>query len=467
MDTTLSHGRARRGPAVRRPAADTLLLGVLALGLTGCGDILSVDNPNNVIQEDVERPAAAAAVVNGALAQTAHAASVLVRLQTGLLSDELVWIGSQTQIQAIHQGQHGVVDNQWTTEGYEQLSVARWLSDEAIRLLRTFEEDGINLDPVLLGRAYLYSGFNYMTFPDVFEDVAFSDRMEPGPPVGEANMHTVYDLGIERLDQAIAIFQQAGATDLAVTALALRARARWAKALWGKLNPPGQVPSDPLIDDAGANADAQAVLDQVSPGWRFLFTFSGASQPNEAALDVERQGNVGLNWKYFRLGQDGRLTCGPWHDACPVAVIEVHDPIDDIESPPLRDFLFEFVGEGQFAPLPAVTAKEMHLILAEAALKRGDTGAFTMHVNAIRSVYPQLSPYDPAVHTNVDPLALLKYERVANLFLQVARRIGDEYRFGEPSEFWIPTSLAATTPGALFPVPSSERESNCYYLGTC
>ncbi len=48
-----------------RKASALVLIG--ALSMTGCGDLLDVNNPNNLVEESVQLPAAAEGVVNGAL----------------------------------------------------------------------------------------------------------------------------------------------------------------------------------------------------------------------------------------------------------------------------------------------------------------------------------------------------------------------------------------------------------------
>ncbi|MDH3224863.1 MAG: hypothetical protein OEO23_14175 [Gemmatimonadota bacterium] len=44
-------------------------------------------------------------------------------------------------------------------------------------------------------------------------------------------------------------------------------------AIWGLLNPAGSTPANPLIDDAGANADAVALIAVADADWRYDHTF--------------------------------------------------------------------------------------------------------------------------------------------------------------------------------------------------
>jgi hypothetical protein len=103
-----------------------------------------------------------------------------------------------------------------------------------------------------------------------------------------------------------------------------------------------------------------------------------------------------------------------------------------------------------------VSAREMHLILAEAALARGELAEFTAQVNAVRAFTPELPAYTGA---GVAPLDLLAHMRRVNLFMQ-GRRLADMYRFGHRDPRWQQTSFAYTTRGCFFPITQTERQSN-------
>ena len=106
-------------------------------------------------------------------------------------------------------------------------------------------------------------------------------------------------------------------------------------------------------------------------------------------------------------------------------------------------------------------------MLAEAALATGDTvgptSAFAMHVNVRRGL-DRLPLYDPSNPTHPRPLAMLKYERMVNTFLQ-GHRVHDLYRYGERADMWqttVPVAEAITAPGTLFPITQIELLSNPY-----
>ncbi|MEJ2540112.1 MAG: hypothetical protein P8188_09100, partial [Gemmatimonadota bacterium] len=71
-----------------RITASAALAGTVAL--VGCGDLLDVENPNNLTEESVQRIQAAAAVVNGSEALVYEAISQ-IWLPYLTVSDDFVW----------------------------------------------------------------------------------------------------------------------------------------------------------------------------------------------------------------------------------------------------------------------------------------------------------------------------------------------------------------------------------------
>lgn len=442
-----------------------LAFAATAVLISGCGDILEVENPNNVLQDDLEVASSADAIVNGALSTTARSLSNAVRGSV-TLTDEYDWVGSWNAAGELERGQLANNANDFSNTLFNDLAVSRWLSDEAIKLLEGFDEAGTLPNRADLGRAYLYSGINYVTIADMFEDFAFSDRQEAAAPVGPENMGGVYDLAIQRFTQAIQLAQDLGDSDLELRATAMRARAHWAKDLWVKLNPAGSVPADPLVSSEAANADARAVLAMIQePDWKFQFNYGPSTIDNVAAGWINSRLEMVVGHLYAQADESGKKICSPFNSTCPEDGIVLQDPIDDIPDPALQAIIYEFIEGFEYPPVTVVSAREMHLILAEAALKAGDTPAFVEQVNAVRAL-EALTPYDPAIHA-IEPLDLLVHERRVNLFLQAHRRLGDLYRFGIVVDEWQDNSLALTAPGSVFPLGEEERLSNCYVMGTC
>ena len=140
------------------------------------------------------------------------------------------------------------------------------------------------------------------------------------------------------------------------------------------------------------------------------------------------------------------------------------DPIDAVPDPDLKNTVGDFLSNTNHGSLTVVSAREMHLIAAEAALAAGDTllntGQFAVHINAIRK-YKSQTPYDLTNAAHPRPVAMLQYKRQVNLFLQ-GRRLLDHYRFNIPADLWVAGSEALTKPGTLFPITITELLANPY-----
>lgn len=424
---------------------------LLVIGGAGCENPLDVENPNNLVDEDVNQPSAVPALVSGAQGTLARGVSA-VSGPYSTASDELVWIGSRDAWNQLNQGGFDDRTNEFADQAFPVFAEARFMVDKAIAAADSFDAAGDLDDRVHLARAYLYGGILYTYLGDVYDDYAFPESpTESAPAVGADNMLQVYDQALTYLDNALSVARDIGDSDLELRILAQRARTHHARAVWQKLNPPG-TPSDPLVDNQAANDDALAVLGEIgtTTDWIYQFTYSSETQGTvwfgtSASAQVNQRGELQVGPDYVERSED---------DPTDVTGINLMDPIDDIVSPAFETRLNAFLREDQFSPFVVVSARELHLILAEAGLARADTAMFTTHVNHVRSM-DDLTEYSD----QVDPTELLKHERRANLFLQL-RRLSDMYRFGTASGAWLPNSAAASSPGTFFPISITECRAN-------
>ena len=97
------------------------------------------------------------------------------------------------------------------------------------------------------------------------------------------------------------------------------------------------------------------------------------------------------------------------------------------------------------------SAKEMQLILAEAALAANNTAEFTTRINAVRAVNAL-----PAWTGTPSANEILIHERAVSLFLQ-GRRLNDHYRFQIRSDKWVATRGLRP---CFFPISYNERQQN-------
>ncbi len=429
-------------PATRRALAALTISGAL---LAACHSLLDVNNPNNVGAEALKNAGAAAAIVTGAENSTARA---LASIYTpyAVATDETVWVGSRDAYAQLDNGNIADPNNEYVDASYFHIGESRWLAEQAIASLVTFNGAAKLNDKTLLMRAYLNGAVIYTTIADMFDDQTISNRDSAGPPVGEQRMSIFYDSATRWLDAAAAL----GPTgDLRTTIVGMRARAKFSKAIWTKLNPPGATPANPLVSDAGAGSDAAAALALMSADFRYDIT----------TTDDNRGDNSGGGFG-FEMNTRVEMSPGPDlaildpNNSKPTTII-AKDPVTNAIDPAAVANITRVTKAGNNVPMTQVSAREMFLILAENALAAGNTTEFDTQINKLRALNGKVA-YTGSGPTRVK---LLEWERRINLIFE-GRRLNDMYRFGIKDREWDATSTAIKQPGCLFPIPISERRAN-------
>lgn len=423
-----------------------------ALALTGCDNLLDVNNPNNLVEESIRQEAAASAVVNGALSLTASSISQVWQPYL-VASDELYWIGSRDAWLSLDQGFLSDPNNEFTDGAFPSMGQARWMGDEAIEILEGHVSENPNSSSFKrdLARANMFSGVMYMVIGEIQEDFAFSDKTEDGPPVGPSNMSTVLDGAIARFDRAVSLFGELGDADHVLAARALRARAKHSRAVWGKINPSANT-SAPFVD-AGAD-DAGFVVANASADWTYNFTYSAGTITNSMA-----------SWVNDRKENQIDKSLVTVNAANDVSGIALMDPIDNVVDPVVtakvqRWKSGEVTDKGTiYAPLDLVSTRMMHLILAESELAKGNNAGFTTHINHVRSM-DNLTPYAGQIPAK----DMLNHERRVNTMF-MGLRLADMYRFGITDGLWEPNGDAMSAPGTMLPITIIEIRANCHLNG--
>ncbi len=419
----------------------------------------NISNPNAVSEDALGDPASAPPLVNGL-------AGSVTRMLTGawgpysVASDELMWIGSREHWGKLDDGDVSDPLNEYTDASYPYVSEARWLSNYTIDKLEAFDKAGSLRDRSGLARTYLYAAITYMTIGDMYDDfVLASDRTQPAAPVGEANMSVMYDSAVAYADRGVAIAVAVNNRDLQAQLLGVRARAKFSKAVWQKLKPARTTPANPLVNDAGANADATAALALMSGNYRFrLLPLTGGTAGNNFASEMNSRLEIRAGTRYTVYDPSRKTVL-----AAGTAGILLKDPVTGAADPVLAKTIDECcrTASTTLIPLTIISAKEMHLILAEAALAQGNATETRTRINAARSL-EALPAWDGTTPAARD---MLIYERQVNLFLQ-GRRLADMYRFGlkfveDPAtgDGWLSTSIAAKK-ACFFPIAAIEQRSN-------
>jgi hypothetical protein len=442
----------RSKKTLRAPALAAVVIAAGACGL------LEVDNPNSLVEEDIQSEAAASAVANGALARVSRGISE-VWLPYHVASDEMSWTGSRDGWNQLDLGFVANPENEFTDATFGTLAQARWLADEAIEILEghVAEKPGNSSFKLHLARANLFAGIAYTVIGEIQQDYTFSDKLEAGAAVGEANMYQVLEQAVEKLTNSITLARELGDSDLEIKATAARARARQARAIWDKLYPAASAGEAGLVSPAGAVADALAVIGMaggVTADWSYGFAFSANSVSNYMAGEVN-------NRKENQL----ETTLVTRSAASDVTGVALNDPIDDVIDPVVTWKIEKWKGGqvtdpgNQYAPLDFVSTRMMHLIAAEDALAKGDDAGFATHINHVRAM-DGLSPYSG----QIPAMDILRHERRVNLML-MGVRLGDMYRFGVVDPRWSPTAEAVLSPGIRFPITITELRANCNLNG--
>jgi hypothetical protein len=436
--------------------------GWLIAAAAACSGLLDVKNPNNVSADSLNNPTAGFAIANGAQAALAYGWGAILT-ENATVTDELTWNGSRDGFRELDVGTLLNPTNEFTDAAFPYVGRARWMTDLAIKKLTTFDAAGTIKDRNDLARSYLYGAIAYTMIGDNFNNFPIgSDMRQAAPPLGRARMDSVYKVAIAYATAGLAIAQATGSTSLQVALTAMRARAEHAKAIWALIHPVGPgVPNggSPLVNDAAAGADAQAAItlaDGVakSPDWKFRFNYSPTTVDNYIGAWVNGRQEMRFGSRFVpRITKDSLYT--------------IRDPISNTFDPEMQRAVKEFIGTAatqSYRPLTALSERELHLILAEAALAMGDTVSSTsglaVHINYRRTL-DALPAYDPSNLAHPRPLAMLQYERQVNLFLQ-SRRLQDLYRFHIPADQWQPGTDALVVPGTLFPITQVELLANSY-----
>lgn len=414
-----------------------------------------VDNPNAVVEAALNNPAGATTLVNGLGASVTRALTAIYAPYS-VSTDELTWVGSREFWKALDDGDISDPVNEYTDGAFPFVAEARWLADYTVAKVTQFDVDGTLRNRRDLARANIYGAVIYIAIGDMFDDfILASDRTVSAAPLGAANMQVAYDSAIVKLDRALVVANAVADVELQRQALGLRARAKHARAAWGTIRPARTVPGNPLVNDAGATADATAMLalgGGTPVAWRFRLT---PTANNLAGI------NIG-----FELNNRGELRAGnlfvnpdpsrPIVPAPGLAGIAMLDPVTGVASTTVANAIDACCrpAVGNNVPMTQVSAREMHLILAEAALAAANNAGFLTSLNTSRTV-DGLPDY-PAVVGN--GRGQLEYERKVQLYLQ-GRRLMDMYRFGFDDPRWLTNSTAATTI-CFLPITYVERLSN-------
>ena len=430
-------------------AALMILLAVPACSLFDT----NVTNPNAAEETTLDDPTSAVALANGLN-------SAVTRMITSVYgpyavaSDELTWVGSRENWGFLDTGDLSDPINEYNDAAYPLASEARWLANYTITHLLRFESEGTLRNKADLARTYVYAAVAYLTIGDNYDDfILASDRRTGAAPVGEANMVQMYDSAVAYLDRALPIATSLSNTDLRTQILGLRARTKFSRAVWRLLKPARTTPANPLVNDAGANADATAALAIMPSGYRYrVIATSANTGTNNVGSEMNSRQEIRAGGEYINP-DPSKSNLQPLPG---LPGIKLKDPVSGQPDPVIAKAIDDCcrVSATTLIPFTLTSWKEMQLILAEAALAQGNNAEFQTRINAVRAV-DALPTWDGTTPTARD---MLIHERRVSLFLQL-RRLHDLYRFGLKADRWLANSIASLK-ACFFPITAIERQSN-------
>lgn len=408
-----------------RRAAWAALLAVV----TACDihKVLTVDAPSRVLPKDLENPANARVIVNGAVADFECAFGSYTAVG-GAVGEEFHDASIASQWWAFDRRTFGPTGSIYATATctgggvYVPLSTARWQADNALRLLQEWTDTQVPGRTALIARAAAYGGYSYL----LLGEAMCSAAIDGGP---ELTREQLFALAEGRFTTAIAAAQAAKNDTLLRLAYVGRARTRL-----------------DLKRKSDAAADARLV---PAAGFVFYATFT-ANDPlreNEVYVDNNRTLLLTVDAPYRTLSFGG-----------------VHDPrvpvtFDAKRKGPDQETAMYYQGKYPDAgsPIPLARSAEAQLIIAEA--EGGATAVGIINQLHNRAGLPPFGGGDDAA-----VLQQIIYERRAEFFLE-SHHLGDLIRYALPLTPPAGTPYQKQKGGTYgsqlcFPLPDVERNNN-------
>lgn len=405
------------------------LLLLLALPLSACGALdnaLSVDAPSRIPASELEDPARARLLLNGAIGDFECALGSYI-VAGGMMSGELV---DATQTAARWSYERRAVrpdESLYSRAGCEGLGVytpiatARWTADNILKNLEGWTDAQVPDRLRLIATAAAYAGYSYTLLGEGFCSAA----VDQGPELTPAQ---VLEVAVQRFTRAIEAAQAAGDDNILNMARVGRARA---------LLDLGRV--------AEAGVDASRVPQSFAGAYASASNISGRRQNRIFAQSNSGAVSVAEPYRSLSFGgvADPRVRV---RDAGRTAT----------DGTPIFN---QTKYAGFDAPIPIATWEEAQLILAEAKLAAGDVAGAVQIINTLHQ-RAGLPAFSSASATEV--MSHIIEERKRELFLE-GQHLYDVNRYE------LPLTPAAGTPyrkggeyGAqtCLPLPDVERLNN-------
>jgi hypothetical protein len=345
--------------------------------LAGCKDMLTTDNPSEIMAEDLNDPNALPILINGVAGDFNYMYSNAI-VTLGHYAKELWHTGSMGGYRELNsgladpQGQMGTV--------YDRASKANWVADNAANLILKAFSDA-NQKPEL-ARARIYAGFAQLLLADNFCRVTING----GPALTPAE---VYQKAFDNFNEAITVATAANNNALRLNALAGRARVNL---MLGRFQQ--------------ARDDAR----QIPANWKFqaIYSLNSGRENNEVpghtVAKFRKEG--GVDPRFFN---DARYATDPR-----LKFINKGDAFKGEDR--IRQFVEQTKYPERNSPANIAAWQEMRLIEAEAELELGNTPRAVALIDEIRAA-ASLPAYNGPVTKDAVKTQLF-FERSVELYLE-------------------------------------------------
>lgn len=398
------------GARLRRRAGQGFgpaLCTLLALGVVGCRDMLTVENPAQILARDLQDPNALPILVNGVVGDFS-VAYTNAHIASGHFANEIWHTGSASTWRELDTGVASPTGQLGSM--YNNLVKANWVADNAANLMIEVLPDAKSRAE--FARVRTYAGFAQLTLADHYCQITING----GPAL---TPQQVYQIALENFTEAVAAAGASNNAGFRLNALAGRARANLM-----------------LGNHQAARDDARL----IPANWRFQAIYSMNSTREQNAVPshtVARfRKEAGVDPRYFndpRYASDPRLR---FINGGPTVVGEDR----------IRQFVEQTKYPERNSPANISSWQEARLIEAEAELRLGNLTRAVELINEVRAAAP-LSPYDGPV-TEAGVFSQILFERSVELFLE-AKHFGDRRR-----------TNALTGRATCAPVSWEEAETN-------
>jgi len=425
---------SRGGDRVRRVARSVLavtLLPLFAFSLAACdGDLFEVDNPTNILEEDLNDPDLADALGN--TPETAVASGLdWAYVWSGAASDEGFLAGSGTFRIQLDEGIFSP-DNNNTGSVYDDLASARWIADDATQKVIELVDDPSS--DIRVANGHYWGGIARITLADHFEDVVY-DGEAPITP-----RQAIQD-AIDKFAQAAQVAQAAGDANMAAAAMGSAARGYRSLYFEELHHGAGEDPSlfqqaaDMARQALGMRSDFIEYANYAPPGSENAI-FNSVNQSRYNRMDPKYANQTDP----VSGERDPRIKHGPNQGPS----VRTGDPVFIIQK---------YVDEN--ADIPVSRADEAHLIIAEYELEFGDPQEAVNHINTVRAGVG-LPDFSSTSETEIREQ--LRYERIVEFWYE-GRRWQDMRYYEIIPVRWADQSKAAGI-HRRWPVSVTERNNN-------